>query len=78
VGTVDSTGALKGTWKAYCNVQFEGAEGGKTTDKGTFSLNMEPGGSTYIGSINTDDPGSIKHIADVCPGANSNWVGKRG
>jgi hypothetical protein len=74
-GKVDSTGAVSGTWKAYCNIVFHGTD--KTLDSGVFSLNMEPGGSTFIGRFSTLNPDETKYESIECPSANSNWVGKR-
>jgi hypothetical protein len=51
-GKVDSTGAASGTWHAYCNIETDGATSSDgTTDSGSWSLNMEPGGSTFIGTF---------------------------
>ena len=74
-GTVDSTGAVSGTWKAYCNVGFSGTD--KTPDSGVWSLNMEPGGSTFVGRFVGNDADITTYIANNCPSGNSNWVGKR-
>jgi hypothetical protein len=74
-GTVKKDNELTGTWKAYCNIRFNGAE--TADDGGKFSLWMEPGGSTFIGSFQGDNPGIADYFSRSCPGANSNWVGKR-
>jgi hypothetical protein len=74
-GKVDSTGAVSGTWKAYCNIQFSGTE--KTLDSGVFSLNMEPGGAGFAGRFEGGDPVLTSYRTDSCRSANSNWVGKR-
>jgi len=74
-GKVDSTGAVSGTWKAYCDIAFYGTE--KSLDSGTFSLNMEPGGSTFIGTFGTSDTDVTTYKTTSCPSANSNWAGKR-
>jgi len=74
-GKVDSNGALSGTWKAYCNFEFSGTDA--TPDNGIFSLNMEPGGSTFVGRFMINDPDLNTYISNTCPNANSNWVGKR-
>ena len=79
-GTVDSTGALSGTWKAYCDLTFgsSSTHGSPTADNGVFNLNMEPGGSTFIGEMSLTDPDLIQAKAKDCPNGNSNFVGKRG
>jgi len=75
-GKVDSTGAVSGTWHAYCNIDTYGSSAsGETSDSGVWSLNMEPGGSTFVGSFGGAD--TAKYKADNCANANSNWVGKR-
>lgn len=74
-GTIDKDNVISGTWKAYCNIDFSGSE--KTTDAGTFTLWMEPGGSTFIGNFEGKAPGISEHINAWCPSANGNWVGKR-
>ena len=77
-GTVDSTGAAAGTWHAYCNIQANGASSADgTTDQGIWSLNMEPGGSTFVGTFGPSMADTTKYKADNCASANSNWVGKR-
>jgi len=77
-GKVDSTGAASGTWHAYCNIQATGTSSSDgTTDSGSWSLNMEPGGSTFIGTFGPSAADTAKYKADSCPNANSNWVGKR-
>ncbi|MHB8053427.1 MAG: hypothetical protein ACYDEZ_09125 [Methanoregula sp.] len=78
-GKVDSTGAVAGTWHAYCNIEASGASSSDgTTDSGSWSLNMEPGGSTFIGTFGPSAADTAKYKADSCSNANSNWVGKRG
>ena len=79
-GTVDKTGALSGTWKAYCDISFTSNSnaGNPTTDNGVFNLNMEPGGSTFIGEMMHNDPDSMQAKPKGCPNGNSNFVGKRG
>ena len=74
-GKVDSTGAVSGTWKAYCNIMFTGTD--KTLDSGVFNLNMEPGGSTFVGRFEGTNADLTTYHAEDCPSANSNWVGKR-
>ena len=76
-GKVDSTGAASGTWHAYCNIQMNTAD--QPTDSGVWSLNMEPGGSTFIGAFGGPAADTAKYKdAESCSSANSNWVGKRG
>jgi hypothetical protein len=79
-GTVDSTGALSGTWKAYCDLTFGSIYTSKdnTADNGVFNLNMEPGGSTFIGEMMIHTPDLDQAKAKECPNGNSNFVGKRG
>jgi hypothetical protein len=79
-GKVDSTGAVAGTWHAYCNINLNGATSSdSTTDSGSWSLNMEPGGSTFVGTFGVSATDLAKYKSDEsCSGANSNWVGKRG
>jgi hypothetical protein len=79
-GKVDNTGALSGTWKAYCDISFTSNSnaGNPTTDNGVFNLNMEPGGSTFIGEMMHNDPDSMQAKPKGCPNGNSNFVGKRG
>lgn len=79
-GTVDTTGTLSGTWKAYCDLTFgsSSTHGSPTADNGVFNLNMEPGGSTFIGEMSLTDPDLIQAKAKDCPNGNSNFVGKRG
>lgn len=78
-GKVDSTGAVSGTWHAYCAIETRGAPSSDgTTESGSFSLNMEPGGSTFVGSFGPSAADTSKYKTDNCPNANSNWVGKRG
>lgn len=77
-GTVDKDNVLSGKWKAYCGIRFYGAEeGSKDDETGVFSLWMEPGGTTFSGSIQGDNPGIVKYVSDGCPQSNSNFVGKR-
>jgi hypothetical protein len=78
-GKVDSTGAVAGTWHAYCNINLNGATSSdSTTDSGSWSLNMEPGGSTFIGTFGVSAADLAKYKTDEgCPNANSDWVGKR-
>ena len=77
-GTVDSNGAASGTWHAYCDIEASGASSADSkTDSGAWSLNMEPGGSTFIGTFGPSATDTAKYKADSCPSANSNWVGKR-
>ena len=77
-GKVDSTGAASGTWHAYCNIETDGATSSDgTTDSGSWSLNMEPGGSTFIGTFGVSAADMAKYKTDNCDSANSNWVGKR-
>jgi len=77
-GKVDNTGAVSGTWHAYCNIEARGAPSSdSTTDSGSFTLNMEPGGSTFVGTFGPAAADAAKYKADNCQGANSNWVGKR-
>ena len=78
-GKVDSTGAVAGTWHAYCNIQTNGATSSDgTTDSGSWSLNMEPGGSTFVGTFGVSAADMTKYKGDNCDSANSNWIGKRG
>lgn len=77
-GKVDSTGAVSGTWHAYCAIEARGAPSSDgTTESGSFSLNMEPGGSTFVGTFGPSAADTAKYKTDNCPNANSNWVGKR-
>lgn len=77
-GKVDSTGAVAGSWHAYCNIEANGAPSSDgTTDSGAWSLNMEPSGSTFIGTFGPSAADTAKYKADNCASANSNWVGKR-
>jgi len=74
-GTASGT-ELKGTWKAYCDIDI--GQAGKH-DSGVFDIFMEPGlSNTFIGSFTCDTDTCRKLIAANCPDANSNWVGKRG
>jgi uncharacterized protein YceK len=79
-GKVDKTGAVAGTWHAYCNINLNGATSSDgTTDSGSWSLNMEPGGSTFIGSFGVPAADLTTYkSSESCDNANSNWVGKRG
>jgi len=78
-GKVDSTGAIAGTWHAYCDITINGASSSdSTTDQGVWSLNMEPGGSTFVGTFGPSMADTTKYKTDNCASANSNWVGKRG
>lgn len=74
-GKVDKDNVLSGTWKAYCDIKWGGTENAK--DTGVFTLWMEPDGAGFAGTIQGNDPGINKMIAENCPGANGNWVGKR-
>ena len=77
-GTVDSSGAVSGTWHAYCNIEMSAvSSSGQTTDSGIWSLNMEPGGSTFIGTFGASQADTDNYKAGKCSSANSNWVGKR-
>ena len=77
-GKVDNNGAISGTWHAYCAVSARGAPSSEgTTESGAFSLNMEPGGSTFVGTFGASAADTSKYKSDNCPSANSNWVGKR-
>lgn len=75
-GKVDKDTVLSGTWKAYCNIEFRGGDD-KGDDAGVFTLWMEPGGTTFIGTFEGNNPGIAKGKAAECPGANGNWAGKR-
>ena len=77
-GTVDSTGALSGTWKAYCDLDFGSiyTSQDNTADNGVFNLNMEPGGSTFIGEMMVHTPDLDQSKAKECPNGNSNFAGK--
>jgi hypothetical protein len=74
-GTVDASGRLSGTWKAYCNIQFSGTD--KTPDSGVFDLSMNPDGNGFAGKFSTTDSDQATYIANNCANAESNWVGKR-
>ena len=76
-GKVDSTGAASGTWHAYCDLPVYGIpNNGDTEDSGVWNLNMEPGGSTFIGNFGGTDTANYKSAN--CPTSTSNWAGKRG
>ena len=49
----------------------------KDADPGVFHLNREPGGSPFIGEINSNDIGSQQAAAENCPNADSDFAGKR-
>ena len=73
-GTASGT-ELKGTWKAYCNVDFGSVD---KHDNGVFDIYMEPGlSNTFIGSFTCDADKCRQGAAANCPDANGNWVGKR-
>lgn len=74
-GAVDSTGALRGTWHAFCDIEFSGGDN-PAVDSGVFSMNMNPDGSGIVGRFVGTNPQIQEHAAG-CPTANSNWVGKR-
>jgi hypothetical protein len=74
-GTASGT-ELKGTWKAYCDIDI--GQAGKH-DNGVFDIYMEPGvTNTFIGTFTCDTDQCRKLIAANCPDAASNFVGKRG
>jgi hypothetical protein len=67
---------LSGTWKAYCDIGPFG-DAREKDDTGVFTLWMEPGGSTFIGTFYGDNPDTLKNKAEGCPSANGNWAGRR-
>jgi len=56
-------------------MQFDGPD--KTPDNGVFDLSMNPGGTGFAGRFIGNDPDITTDIANNCPSAESNWVGKR-
>jgi hypothetical protein len=78
-GTVDNTGTLSGTWKAYCDLSWGGTYTSQdnTADNGVFNLNMNPDGSGFIGEMMIHTPDLDQSKAKECPNGNSNFVGRR-
>ena len=74
-GTASGTG-VTGTWKSYCIVSF-GTQPDKQVESGIFDLYMNPDNSGFAGTFTCDTPMCRQSIADNCPNANGNWVGKR-
>jgi hypothetical protein len=74
-GTASGTG-VTGTWKSYCIVGF-GTDVNKQVEQGIFDLYMNPDNSGFAGTFTCDTPVCRQSIADNCPNANGNWVGKR-
>lgn len=74
---VDKDNVMSGTWKAYCAITFNAANGAKTNEEGIFRLWMNPEGSGFAGTFQGNNPDIAKLVADRCPDANGNWVGKR-
>ena len=75
-GTASGT-ELKGTWKAYCNIELVGKNDNENIDSGTFDLWMDPTTNGFAGSFIGNSPNIATYISDNCPNANSGWVGKR-
>jgi len=75
-GKVDGTN-LKGTWKAYCDMnRYLDTE--ERNEDGTFALWMDPDGSAFAGAFDGSSPAALKETAEaVKAGENSNFVGKR-
>ena len=76
-GKVDSKGVLSGTWKTYCGISFRPNYAKNLQEEGVFTLWMEPGGTSFVGTFSGNDPDIAKNKAESCPSANGNWVGKR-
>ena len=74
-GTASGT-EVKGTWKANCIVKF-GSDPNKQVESGIFDLYMNPDSNGFAGTFTCDTPLCRQQIADNCPNANGNWVGKR-
>jgi hypothetical protein len=74
-GKVDKDNVMSGTWKAYCDITFDGAK--KAGDSGIFQVWMNPEGNGFAGTFYGNDPGIAKKKAADCPDSNGNWVGKR-
>ena len=74
-GTASGT-EVKGTWKSYCIVKF-GTDPNKQVESGIFDLYMNPDNNGFAGTFTCDTPTCRQAIADNCPNANGNWVGKR-
>ena len=74
-GTASGTG-VTGTWKSFCIVGF-GTQPDKQVESGIFDLYMNPDNNGFAGSFTCDTPLCRQSIADACPNANGNWVGKR-
>jgi len=74
-GTASGT-SVTGTWKSYCIVGFS-PDPNKKVEQGIFDLYMNPDNNGFAGTFTCDTPTCRQSIADNCPNANGNWVGKR-
>lgn len=74
-GTASGT-SVTGTWKSYCIVGFA-PDPNKKVEQGIFDLYMNPDNNGFAGTFTCDTPACRQSIADSCPNANGNWVGKR-
>jgi hypothetical protein len=74
-GKVDGT-AVKGTWKAYCNIKTS-INSESADDSGIFTIYMDPTNNGFIGVFQGNSPEVAKIAASDCPTQNGNWAGKK-